>query len=76
MLCLLSHLLYRSLSQDDCTFACIEPSALIAYEPLGPWTVPALVSLPGMGSAFFDGDRPAVCRDTAFFCTPREMENY
>lgn len=39
MLCLLSHLLYRCLSQDDPTSACIEPSALTVHEPLSPWTI-------------------------------------
>lgn len=72
MLCLLSHPLYHPLSQDHCTFACIEASALTAYEPLSPWTLPALVSLPGMGSAL-DGDSPESAKVLLSSTAPRKQ---
>lgn len=52
-------------------FACTEPSALTVYEPLSPWTLPVLVSLPGMGSAL-NGDSPESAKVPLSSTAPRK----
>lgn len=64
MLCLLSHLLHHSLSQDHCTFACVEPSALTVQGPSAPgpflplsaswgWALPSMVTAQSLPRCLF-----------------------